>query len=341
MRAPAPAPLRALVIGAGYMGRRHLDAYRICPDTITVGAVARTAATRERIAAAYDTPVFDAVERALAETRPSVVSVCTPTALHAAHATAALEAGAHVLVEKPLTVGLEEGRRLVALARARDRLVVPAHTTLFEPPTWALVRLVQGRALGALRTIRWERRGLDVSPGEVEKGRGPGADGARDGEGEDRGWLYDHLVHVTYVLNRLAGAVPQDVAVAVRAARRFGETLRARVTYRNGVVADLDLTSDPRDPFSKQLTLEGDLATAEWQMTAGSSQVRLRPRGAAWQPLPFAGGSAFDATVLHFVEAVRAGRRPLESGEDGLRAMALAAALAGGWPLPEGAGAIA
>lgn len=325
--------LRALVIGAGYMGRRHLDAYASHPSATPVGAVARTQATADRVAADYGVPAFTDVAAALDATAPHIVSVCSPTEHHAAHAEAALVAGAHVLVEKPMTHELDAGRRLLALARVRGRVVMPAHTTLFEPPTLAIVRLVRGGGLGRrLDTIRFERRGRDVSPGEVEKGRDAGGSGGPSGEAEDRGWLYDHLVHVAYVLNRLAGSTPQEVAVASRVARRFGEALRARVTYRNRTEATVDLTSDPADPFRKHLAVEGPGGAAEWTMEAGRTTLRLRPLGEDWRPLAVSGPDAFRAVVHHFVDCIRDDREPLENGDDGLRAMALAAALAGGWP---------
>ena len=331
MRAVSHGPLlRALVVGAGYMGRRHLDAYARHPGATVVGAVSRSEASAALVAGDYGLPTFTDVDEALARTSPDVVSVCSPTDRHLAHGRAALAAGAHVLVEKPLAPTLDEARALVRAATDAGRTLMPAHTTLFEPATYALVRLATEGALGPLRRISFVRRGLDLSPGELEKARGPG--GALAADEEDRGWLYDHLVHVTYLLNRLAAATPVEVEVAERRAARFRETLRARVTFRNGVTAALTITSEPEDAFAKQLDVEGRRGAARWRMALGRSAAEARAGAGDWQPLRVAPGSAFDGVVHHFVDAVLAGRAPMEQGRDGLRAMALAAALAGGFP---------
>ena len=317
--------LRALVVGPGYMGRRHLDAYRSHPRAAVAGVVARRVEAAARVAAEYGVPAWTDLAEALEKARPDAVSVCTPTDQHAAQAAVALAAGAHVLVEKPLTADLPAGKALVAQARAAGRTLMPAHTTLFEPAIHALVRLVARGALGPVASLRFVRRGQDVSPGEIEKGRAPGQIPAQ----EDRVWLYDHLVHVTYLVNRLAGANPREVAVSERVALRFGERLRARITFRNGVRAELDISSEPDDPFSKRLVVVGREQEAEWAMEEGRSRLRWRAPDDPWTEGRIGAGSAFEAVVHHFVDAVRAGRAPLESGADGLRAMALATALAG------------
>lgn len=324
---------RALVIGAGYMGRHHLDAYAELPHGAVVGAVSRSEATAESVAAEYDVPTFTDVDAALTATRPSLVSVCSPTQWHAAHARAALGAGAHVLVEKPLTATIDEGRALVATASAAGRVLMVAHTTLFEPPLLALIRQVQARVLGPVVSIRFERTGRDVSPGEEEKGRAPStgtAVGRDDEEGTE--WLYDHLVHVASALNRLAASVPARVSVAERCASRWNERLHARIQYGSGAQAEILLSSEADAPFAKRLTVTARDGELEWRMRQGTAELRRRRTGGRWEAVQVPTGSGFRGVVRHFVSSVVGGRTPMERGEDGLRAMALAAALAGALP---------
>src|ERR671934_1302582 len=124
--------LRAAVVGAGLMGRWH--AYYAAAVGSEIAAVvdpdpgARAAlAARHRGAAG-----FADLEECFTATRIDVVHVCTPTVSHAELCTVALDAGKHVLVEKPLAESSMETRRLVRLAAERDVLLNPVHQFPFQ-----------------------------------------------------------------------------------------------------------------------------------------------------------------------------------------------------------------
>ncbi|HXH23614.1 MAG TPA: Gfo/Idh/MocA family oxidoreductase [Vicinamibacterales bacterium] len=89
----------------------------------------------------------------LAERRPDVVHVLVPPSLHARMAEAALDAGAHVLVEKPLAASWHEGQSLVALARKRRLVAAVNHNALFHPAFVALVRRIRRGDLGAVEHV--------------------------------------------------------------------------------------------------------------------------------------------------------------------------------------------
>jgi predicted dehydrogenase len=326
-------PMRAVVVGAGYMGCRHLDAYLAAPGVVPVAAVCRTATTALRLEERYGPRgvfVTQNLGVALDRFRPALVSVCSPTEWHRRHASEALTGGAHVLVEKPLATTLDEGRAILKAAEEARRTLMVAHTTLFEPASVALWQLVRCGALGSVQRIRFERRGLDVSPGEIEKGRIHEMQPPQDDP--SRGWLYDHLIHVAYLVNRFAAAVPRAVRVAERAQSTRRQTLRAEIDYKNGVLAEIALTSRDEDPFEKGLTVVGASGRGEWRLAGGQAALRVCPAGGDWHDVSLGATSGFDATVFHFVNSVQRKRAPLETGAAGLRAMALAAALAGGFP---------
>ena len=76
------------------------------------------------------------------------IVICTPNYLHAPQAIAALEAGKHVLVEKPLALSPEDARRVVAAARASDRVLMVAMNNRYRPDTLALKPFAEGGELG-------------------------------------------------------------------------------------------------------------------------------------------------------------------------------------------------
>src|SRR5262249_25340616 len=94
-----------------------------------------------RIAEHFGHPaMFTSYERMLAEAALDAVLICTPHALHAPQAAAALDAGLHVLVEKPLALSVREAESLAARARERSRVLAVAVT----PPFWAHCHALRG-----------------------------------------------------------------------------------------------------------------------------------------------------------------------------------------------------
>jgi predicted dehydrogenase/nucleoside-diphosphate-sugar epimerase len=141
--------LRVAFIGAGAMARNHADAIRRAGLAATIVGVHDPCIDRaDAFAAHAATQTYPSVSAMLAGARPDVVHVCTPPAAHAAGAHEALDAGAHVYVEKPFALTGIDALRLLDLAERRQRLVCAGHQLLFDP---AFTRLVErGAALGEI-----------------------------------------------------------------------------------------------------------------------------------------------------------------------------------------------
>lgn len=120
------------VVGAGLMGQWHAHyARRLGAQLVAVVDKSREAAQR-LAGAAGRTGVFGEVGEMLDAARPSVVHICTPTATHLPIALEAIAAGAHALVEKPLTATAGETRELIEAARERGVHVCPVHQFGFQ-----------------------------------------------------------------------------------------------------------------------------------------------------------------------------------------------------------------
>ncbi len=113
-------PIRVLCVGAGHMGRSHALAYHKLPGFRIVGLVTRSAGSRAKLNAELGGgyPEYGDFHAALKATKPDAVSISSYPDTHAEYAVAALDAGCHVFVEKPLAVTVAEAEQIVAKARA-------------------------------------------------------------------------------------------------------------------------------------------------------------------------------------------------------------------------------
>jgi predicted dehydrogenase len=143
-------PIRTLVVGLGNMGRSHALAYHRNPGFEIVGLVNRSPVNLPDELAAY--PLFEGYQAALAALRPELVSVNTYSESHADYAIAAMDAGAHIFVEKPLATTVEDARRVVAKAREAGRKLVVGYI-LRHHPSWQTL-IAEARKLGGPYVFR-------------------------------------------------------------------------------------------------------------------------------------------------------------------------------------------
>jgi predicted dehydrogenase len=142
--------IRTLVVGLGNMGRSHALAYHDNPGFEIVGLVNRSAVDLPSVLKTY--PFSDSYEAALAALKPDLVSINTYSESHADYAIAAMEAGAHVFVEKPLATTVEDARRITAKAKATGRKLVIGYI-LRHHPSWQTL-IAEARKLGGPYVFR-------------------------------------------------------------------------------------------------------------------------------------------------------------------------------------------
>jgi predicted dehydrogenase len=139
----------AAIVGTGFMGRVHVDALRrLGVDVIGIVGSSRERAAQSGLAAAFDT--FDAM---LADKRVDVVHIATPNHLHHAQAKAALEAGKHVVCEKPLAMTSAESADLLASAERSGLVHCVNHNLRFYPLVQHLHGMIAGGGLGDVRLL--------------------------------------------------------------------------------------------------------------------------------------------------------------------------------------------
>lgn len=150
------------ILGCGQIARRHAQTLaKLAPQApaknLRFSFASRGAERAER----YKTELggataFSSYEAALADSSVEVAVICTPNASHYDLAIQALNAGKHVVIEKPLACSLEEADAILALAKTRNLKVFVAENYAYRPSTLHLQKLVQSGQLGVTKLIRMD-----------------------------------------------------------------------------------------------------------------------------------------------------------------------------------------
>lgn len=246
------------VVGCGAIGPTHLGALRRIAG-VEIVAVADVIAERARATAkTFDIPGFHVgadADRALFA-RPDIdaVCLCTPSGTHAAGAVAALEAGKHVLVEKPMEVSLEACDRMIAAAAQSGKKLAVVSQHRWDRATRVVKEAIDagklGRILCANAAVRWWRTQEYYDSGDW---RGTWA---MDGGGA----LMNQGIHTVDLLQWLAGGVVSLSAQTRTAAHERIEVediAAATLVFENGAVGTLLATTAAWPGFPARIEIYG------------------------------------------------------------------------------------
>ena len=138
------------VIGCGGFGLYALQQFAQVPGVKLTGMAGTHREAAHAAARRFGIPDIEEVDKLLARDDVDLVYIATPPFLHHPQAMAALEAGKHVICEKPLAMTLEQADAMIAAARKHDRLLVANLMQRYNPVYEAVGRLIQSQALGEL-----------------------------------------------------------------------------------------------------------------------------------------------------------------------------------------------
>lgn len=158
-------PLRVAIAGAGFItSRGHIPPLQRHPDTNVVALVDVNAQRAADVAAQFDIPAtFTDYDAMLTRIRPDLVIICTPNVFHAPMTLAALEAGAHVLCEKPMALTVADAQAMITTARRTGRVLSIGLHNRFRPEMDTLKQLVDAGQLGNIyygKVTLLRRRGI-------------------------------------------------------------------------------------------------------------------------------------------------------------------------------------
>ena len=297
--------LRTAVIGVGYMGKFHAEKFAASADAELVAVVDADAGRAKEIAAALGCAYASDYRAWLAKL--DAVCVAVPTERHYAVVRDCLEAGVHVLVEKPLSRSLEEADLLLELARARRLVLQVGHLQRFNPAFQALAAQ-GGRPLfiDIERLAPFKARGTDVDV------------------------VLDQMIHDLDLVLALAKApIEQVSASGFRVLTDAIDIANARIEFADGCIASVSASRVSQTPVRKLRVFRHDAYVSADLQEQRLRHVRKGSDGIIESEQAFDRADELRAQAEAFLEAVRGIAAPLVSGQQGRDALALALQVGG------------
>ena len=302
--------LRAGVVGVGYLGKYHAEKYKAIEGVDLVGVADLDEGAAREVAEKNSTTPYGSYEELFGKV--DLVSIAASTSAHHKIALDFIEGGVHVLIEKPITVTVDEAAELVERASKKGVIIQVGHLERFNPAVVALKeRIKRPVFIEAHRLSPFPNRSTDVDV------------------------VLDVMIHdIDIILNLVDSEVIGVDAVGIPVITNMVDKANARIKFSNGCVADI--TASRVDKESVRRT---SLYEAHGFMTIdyGAQKISISKRGGAEE----SGGSGEGPFVMteeidmerkdtlmeetrSFVGAVRGEHECKIDGRDGMRALEVA-----------------
>ncbi len=292
--------LRAAVIGTGHLGQHHVRILASMDGIDMIGAWDSDAERLREVVTRHGVPALGSAREAEAA---DMVVVATPTVTHREVAGRLLDAGCHVLVEKPIAASVEEGRELVEIARRAGRVLAVGHVEYHNPAVQAVLGLAEGvRYLETQRLSPFTARSVDVDV------------------------VLDLMIHDLQITLAAAGQAPSGIrAVGVPVLTDKVDLCHAWVEFPSGLVANLTASRVSAERIRKLRVFARDayFSVDYAEQTVGSARLVREPGGNRIEPrpVPVEKAEPLAAELAAFAAACRGEAAPVVDGAMGLAAL--------------------
>lgn len=296
--------LRTAVIGVGYLGNFHAQKYAAIPDVELIGVVDNDAKRAAEIAAALGTTAYSDHRELIGKV--DAVSVVVPTHYHHAIAKDFLAAGVHVLIEKPITVTIEEADELIAIADEKKVVFQVGHLERFNPALVALDDILREPLfIESVRIAPFKPRGTDVNV------------------------VLDLMIHDIDIIQHIVKS-PVEHIDAIGAPVFTGEEdiANARIVFKSGCVANVTASRISLKSERKMRLFQRDAyITVDFQnrkalvAQKGSGELFPGVPNVKVEERELDQIDALKSEIESFIAAIREGKQPQVSGRDGRMAL--------------------
>ena len=298
-------PINVSVIGCGVWGSNHARVYNEA-SSINLQSVADLDKKRvETVAEKYNVEGYTDIEKIINDKNVEAVSICTSTVTHANLALMAIEAGKHVLVEKPMTNTITEAKQLIKAAEKHDVKLAVGFVERFNPAVQEAFKLIKEGQIGKIilaHTSRVSRRPARIG---------------------DVGVVKDLGIHDIDIISQLFQINPETIyATCGSIDHSFEDYANINLRYndnRNAFIETNWLT--PRIRRNLIITGTTGIITVQYrtqQITIENNRQLIQPYIQYQEPLKL--------ELESFINSVRKNKDPVVTGEDGLKALTIAEA---------------
>ena len=290
--------MKVAVIGAGHMGRLHAEKFARCEGAELVAVVDPDAARAEAVAQPHGAKAFSRYQEIFSLADAAIIAA--PTERHHEIAGACLDAGLHVLVEKPIARTLQEADELVALAAKKGRVLDVGHVERYNRTMQALFERIQRPLfIDAERLAGFKLRGTDVDV------------------------ILDVMIHDLDLAAGLARSPVQSIsACGFSVLTSDIDIANVRIEFESGCIANLAASRVSQTPvrklrvFQKELYVSADMQGGKLRFVRRNG-TKVEEAEESFQ------GDALAAQAAAFVAATR-GQGALPQGREGRHALELA-----------------
>ncbi|MEE8527467.1 MAG: Gfo/Idh/MocA family oxidoreductase [Gammaproteobacteria bacterium] len=303
-------PVRTAVVGVGYLGRFHAEKFATLPGAELVAVVDTDEGRASDVAVQFGARALADYREILGEV--DAVSIVVPTALHFKVAREFLNRGVHVLVEKPMTVSVEEARALIDIADKQELVLQVGHLERFNSAMLALKdTLREPRFIESHRLAPFKDRGADVNV------------------------VLDLMIHdIDIIQNMVRSPIASIDANGVSVLTAEPDIANAHIRFESGCVANVtasrvSLKSERKIRlFQHDAYISIDLMNRNLRVhrTSDSGDSHGMDRITV-EETSYESGDALKMEIEAFLDSVAHRRPPAVSGEDGLKALETAIAI--------------
>ncbi len=310
--------LKVVVLGYGYWGP-HMARNISQLKNFELAAIVDFSDSRKMVAAEKhpEASIFNSLEDALRSVACDAVIVATPSHTHFQLAKAALMAGLHVIVEKPLTTNLDEARELTDLANSRDLILLVDHTYVYSPAVEVMREMVLGGELGDLVYFDSTRVNLGLFQPDVSV-------------------LWDLAVHDLAILQRITGRVPNRVSAAGGLHQRAKYEAASFLTLYYDDMFFAHINVSWLSPMKiRRTTISGTRKTILFDDMMPDERLRIYDAGVEQNDsallqyrlgdisIPkLENSEALRTELIHFYESISAKSQPISSGQAAIEIIA-------------------
>lgn len=299
--------VKAGVIGVGYLGRFHAQKYAALENTELVWVVDASKEQADKVAEECGCVGYTDYKDILDQV--DVVSIVVPTTYHCDVASDCLSAGLDVLLEKPMTVTIEEADKLNALAKEKDLILQIGHLERFNPAMLALKPFLEKPAfIESHRVAPFMKRATDVDV------------------------VLDLMIHdIEIILGLVKSPIKSVHCIGTAVATLTNDLVNARIIFENGATANITTsrlafkTSRKMKIFQKNSIINVDFGAKETTVLKVTGELGQECMPAFEQSThSFPESDALKSEIIAFVDHVENRTQPAVSGIEGREALAVA-----------------